>query len=674
MSTDKIDPDTPADTGPTPETTDQLHGAGALTLPEDQFADEDNNPFDHTSLSSMINDKNHVHTTNLHGDGGPDRVKNHQVDVVDAAGDASAPVFASPEESVLLYTNPKSNGDGSTDTEATTTGSIQINTESRVMRLLRPSSNMKVQITEANNSSEGMSNSSKKYIVYTIKLINEDNKEEVQTRRRYSDFESLREILTKVFPLVIIPPIPPKNYINFSILNNIVTSKGSNIVSPKQKESTNNYSYINSTHLNSNKLIEHRKRLLTSFLNNCLNIRQIRNLEFFSKFLDPNTNWQDEINLISNQLPKDIYHSNPENGLKTDAVYASLPHFTTNINMGFLNTISENSKKLGKSTGKLINGSGGGDPENSVPTTASEDSNSLSPKDSNENDLNSDSIETVNTSHLDDINRKIMDNFIGLANDYTELGTVFNSFSLLLADAPIIRTKSQEQGEDKDVGKLNIILDKMGQVFDRSYITINALISDLETKFSEPLGEEVQYSTTLRFIQKFQRRKDRQKKMLDSELKEKKATLQGLLKVEEETATIENAINSDPVSKQRRYQLDQNAPNNSYASRFKFPNMNSIKKITQYVSDIMDQNPQETRKHRISDLKTKINTLEKCQDIMLGDISYIADELNKNFKNFHKKQLKVIYDILLCYNGFLVNWAKKNLDIWEEIREEVVKL
>ena len=92
-------------------------------------------------------------------------------------------------------------------------------------KLLKPGTKIKIQITEAGNSNEGMANLLKKYVVYTIKLVNLDNlNDDILTRRRYSDFESLRDVLTKVFPLIIIPPIPPKNYFDFSVLNGLVGS------------------------------------------------------------------------------------------------------------------------------------------------------------------------------------------------------------------------------------------------------------------------------------------------------------------------------------------------------------------------------------------------------------------------------------------------------------------
>lgn len=637
--------------------------------------EEDNNPFPHMQgLASLMSEHRISNGSNIQDKGDKDNNGNN--------GDED-------DDSILLY-NSNNQNDSKSGLNKDTFKSIQINYESRVTRLLRPNSNVRMQITKAGNSNEGMINTLKTYIVYSIQLINNDDpSDEIQTRRRYSDFESLRDVLKKIFPLIIIPPIPPKNYFKFSMLNDLVTgnmlqssnnSSNNNTGANTSTNATNglgsnstNYSYINSTHLNKNKLIEHRKRLLSNFLNNCLAIPQIRNLEFFAKFLDPNANWTDEITLISSQLPKSVYLLNPENGLKTDPIYANLPNPVGNhsINMSFWKPLQENKKKLTKKTNKILNN--GNTEASSQPSTGT-----TSPVNNNSDHLKNKYI--IDNSCLDDINKKIMANFIGLANDYTELGTIFNSFSLILSDSPMIRSAKAKNNQEED-SKLNIIFDKIGQIFDRSYITISTLIADLETKFSEPLGEAVQYSTILQFIEKFERRKVRQKRLLEDGVKEKKHELEELLKAEEESSKIENAMHAQPTkvgfnSRNSNSILDANVQNiKSVNNKYKYlPNMNSFKKITQYVTDIIDQNPEQTRKQKVTSLQGKIGLLEKCQVIMLQDISYITDEINKNFKLFHAKQLKIIYEILLCYNGFLVEWAKKNIDIWEEIKDEVEKL
>ncbi|CAK7901139.1 sorting nexin-41 [[Candida] anglica] len=705
--------------------------------------EEDNNPFSHTQgLASLIND-------------------GKAVDIVDDTNEDGTSTtrvssLQGPEESVLLYkstapsqsltsnqnvgaTQPDQAVDGGEGSNVVVSGDfdfnrIQLNHETRVTRLLKPHTKVRIQITEAGNSNEGVSNSSKKYIVYTIRLINvDDPSEDIQTRRRYSDFESLRDILTKIFPLVIVPPIPPKNYFNLNVLNGLVASNISvasvtsgggtgtggghmngagdgpvgesntdaggsggaagagagvnagvgepaenkgpsnggtkdNIINNSIGLPNNNYSYINSNHLNKHKLVEHRKRLLSNFLNNCLEIPKIRNLEFFSKFLDPNANWTDEIVLITSQLPKSVYQSNPENGLQTDGIYTNLPLPVSSHSLprALLRPLQENKKRFNRRRDQIL-GTDTPATESNHTTTAnnnSVDNTEAVVADGSDQDI-------INTTLLDSTNNRIMENFIGLANDYTELGSIFNSFSLILSDSPDIRGKPLM---DEEI-KLNIIFDKVGQVFDRSYITLNSLIGDLETKFSEPLGEAVRYSSTLQSIRKFKDRKLRQSVLLERELEDKKREYNELSRFEAESERVESAYGQGGGTvRNAKYDLKAD-PTPISKSKYKlFPSMNSLKKITQYVSDIIDQNPEETRKQKLVALKNKIDILEVCQVRMAEDISYIADELNNNFKSFQKRQLKMIYDILLRYNGFLIDWAKKNVEIWEDIREEIQKL
>lgn len=586
------------------------------------------------------------------------------------------------DESLILYdSNKKESADRNKHLSKDGFKSIQINSESRITRLLKQGSSLKMQIIKAGNSNEGMTNTLKTYIVYTILLVNtEDPKEEIQTRRRYSDFESLREILVKIFPLLVIPPIPPKNYFKLSMLNGIVSGNllqnGANgNQMPTTGDHGNNYSYINSTHLNKGKLIEHRKRLLSNFLNNCLAIPKIRNFEFFAKFLDPNANWTDETKLISSQLPKSIYILNPENSLKTEPIYQYLPIPTNShsINISFLKPLQENKKRSNKKAPK-------GREENEAILPGQPLAKTC---DDGQSDMLSRYI--IDTSQLDEINKKIMANFISLAKEYTDFGTAFNSFSLVISDAPSLSRKDEASEESEDA-KVSLIVDKIGQVFDRSYITLNTLISEIETKFSEPLGEAVQYSEALEFVNKFRCRKIRQKKLVDDDLHDKKSELQELRKIEDESTRIENALSTGTISKDSKFDLRaeriQNENNNKKensktASNVKYkslPGIGSFRRFTQYITDIIDQNPEDTRRQKIVNLEKKIEVLEKCHSVMLKDIAYINDEVERTFRKFHIKQLKAIYKILLSYYGFLANWGRKNIEIWEEIRDEVKKI
>lgn len=627
------------------------------------FGDEDNSPFSHSDDVSGINtDTSSSHPEILNETASQLKDRKLSDDIHDSSG--LIKTLSVPDHSSSGLERASDTEDQESllfcPTDRETYNAVNINHESRVVKVLSSESLVEVQISEAGKSNEGMTNSLKKYIVYTIKLLKlDDNKEEIQTRRRYSDFESLRDILNRIFPLVVIPPIPPKNYFSFNVWNGLVGSNGTS--SPTNQESShhengslpgtlNAYSYINSKHLNKSRLIEHRKRLLANFLNNCLKIRQVRNLSFFAKFLDPTANWSDEVTLIQSQLPKLIYQLNPENGLNTEEIYASLPLPVSNNALGFsllkANKLAQKtSRLLGNATSDIVHAA----------TPAREDD--ADRDDSISESANNTDTQILRPSSLDDINKKIITNLMGLSNDYVDLGVALNLISL-----GVLEPSKSKIDKDSDLGdntKLDFIFDKIGSAFDRSYLTLNSLMAELETKFSEPLGEAVQFTAVLNSVRKFQDRKSKQQVLVDNELKEKKKELADKMRIEIDFA-------KNPGSTQSNSSSGEPKSRGGFMSK-----MAPLKKLSDYVSNMIDQTPELTRKERIGQLQKRIAVLEKCQKIMLEDIAYITCELDKNQENFKEKEFATILRILQSYHIVFISWAKKNMEIWEEIKEEI---
>lgn len=628
------------------------------------FEEEDNSPFPQTQISELIKSPNSPEANASAEAGSNSSVSGAGVDQREASG----LIQSLSAQSDLRDSEDKSDEPDDQDlilfnSERDNYNAVNINHESRVVKILSSESPVEIQISEAGKSNEGMANSLKKYIVYTIKLIQSDGiKEEIQTRRRYSDFESLRDILNKIFPLIVIPPIPPKNYFALNVWNGLVGSNGAaSPTGPPENLNTegtliagglNAYSYINSKHLNKGRLVEHRKRLLANFLNNCLRIRQIRNLGFFAKFLDPTANWSDEVSLILGQLPKLIYQLNPENGLKTEAIYKDLPLPVSQnaLGLSFLKAskfAQKTSQMLGNATSDIVNAA-------SASTTESTQSKESSPDSVVPTD------QVMRPSDLDEINKKIMGNLLGLSNDYVELGVVLNLISLGVVESS--KAKDVKDSDLEDTTKLDFIFDKIGMAFDRSYLTLNSLMSELETKFSEPLGEAVQYSSVLNSVKKFKEKKLKQQSLIEVELKDKRKDLSDKMRSELD-ATKRDQENT-PTNKGER---------ESWSKGGFMSKMSSLKKITDYVSTMIDQTPELTRKEKITQLQKRIVVLEKCQNIMMEDLAYITCELDRNQGIFKQKELITILLILRSYNQVFVSWARKNLEIWEEIREEIEK-
>lgn len=88
----------------------------------------------------------------------------------------------------------------------------------------------------------------------------------LEVRRRYKEFASLRETLVNLHPTLIIPPIPEKH------------SMADYAAKPtKAKEDQ--------------AIIELRQRMLATFLNRCRRMNQVRDDGVWWRFLDPNASW-----------------------------------------------------------------------------------------------------------------------------------------------------------------------------------------------------------------------------------------------------------------------------------------------------------------------------------------------------------------------------------------------
>ena len=128
--------------------------------------------------------------------------------------------------------------------------------DSRIEQILYEHPELDIVIVDAGKSSENGGN----YIVYTIRTG------DVDVRRRYSEFSSLRQTLVNLHPTLIVPPIPEKH------------SMADYAAKPtKAKEDLG--------------IIDLRKRMLTVFLNRCRKMTEVREDGVWWRFLDPNASW-----------------------------------------------------------------------------------------------------------------------------------------------------------------------------------------------------------------------------------------------------------------------------------------------------------------------------------------------------------------------------------------------
>lgn len=217
-----------------------------------------------------------------------------------------------------------------------------------------------VEIVDAGKSKEGQSRG---YIVYTIRYNGQ------LVRRRYSEFESLRNALVRLFPTVIVPPIPLKHKI---------TTLATAPLLAKGHEDT--------------AMIEHRQRMLAVFLRRCLNMDRIRDCQVLQNFLDPMFPWDSVLHSPPLSLvPKNPLQADPMDPANTSAAHSYLPVPSTSVFMG---KESEDDRHFQLVEGDIKN------------------------------------YESFMANELHKTNKAILKELQGLTGDLVELGGEFNSFSL----------------------------------------------------------------------------------------------------------------------------------------------------------------------------------------------------------------------------------------------------
>ncbi|KAJ1975870.1 Sorting nexin, cytoplasm-to-vacuole targeting pathway/endosomal sorting, partial [Dimargaris verticillata] len=134
--------------------------------------------------------------------------------------------------------------------------------------------------------------SSSGHIVYIVRVG-----DEWEVRHRYSEFESLRKSLQRLYPTIVVPPIP-------------------------EKHSLSQYAVMQSRTKDEPITIARRKRMLQTFLNRLIRHPILASEHILHRFLEPGVAWTEVLHspCLTN-LPKNPLHLSP----------SSIAHRTSNL-------------------------------------------------------------------------------------------------------------------------------------------------------------------------------------------------------------------------------------------------------------------------------------------------------------------------------------------------------
>ncbi|KAH0494239.1 hypothetical protein TgHK011_000866 [Trichoderma gracile] len=511
---------------------------------------------------------------------------------------------------------------------------------SRIEQILYENPNMPIMITDAGKSVE----SGGRYIVYTIKTG------DLEVRRRYSEFASLREALTRLHPTLVIPPIPEKH---------TMADYAANPTSAKQDQ----------------QIIDLRKRMLMVFLNRCRRMDAVREDGVWWRFLDPNSSWSE------------VLHSHPVASIPKSVLKAP-PLDPANP------TPAHNFLPIPSSSAKLKTPAGGQDLGASVFQGGSHaierfpaDASKLSEQELDPYFISYEAsikeLEQLLTGPMEKVNRRTLSHLSSLAADLCELGSRYNAFAL-----------------SEQAPSLGPAIERIGQAADASYIATEELSGTLGASFAEPMRENAQFAGVVRSVLRYRVLKRVQQDMTTEELNKKRALLDQLERSEAEARRIEQYLsNSQQISPPpKRSASVREAPTQhrrdgsqedteSIDSDFppthgdfpKMPSTNSITNkifgpIRHAVQGVVDVDPERTRRDTIGKTRESIIQLEQAQVVSEKDVKEASASVLEDLKRFQKDKEDDLRRYMLAYARSQIEWARKSKQQWEEARAEVDKI
>ncbi|KAF7590247.1 Sorting nexin, cytoplasm-to-vacuole targeting pathway/endosomal sorting [Aspergillus hancockii] len=544
--------------------------------------------------------------------------------------------------------------------------------DSRIEQILYENPEMPILITDAGKNHEGGGS----FIVYTIRTG------DLEVRRRYSEFASLRQTLVSLHPTLVIPPIPEKH-----------TMADYAAKPTKAKEDT--------------AIIELRKRMLAVFLNRCRRMKEVREDGVWWRFLDPNVSWSEVLHSHpASSVPKNNLKAPPLDPANPTPAHAWLP-------------VPSSSAKLKGAPGPAGSAA---PPAVDIPGPDilgrfPPESRKLSEQELDPYFVNFEAstreLELLLQGNIEKVNRRTLAHLSSLSADLMELGARYNGFSLS-EQSPTVAAA----------------IERIGQAADTSYIETEELSNALSAHFAEPMRESAQFASIVRSVLRYRVLKRVQEEMTRDELAKKKTLLDSLERSELEAKRIEQYLNRTspqgsgprsqrslsassatsgpgshggnvrPSGSEDTASLDSDfppthgesvgshapsqapssrrpetsAPAHRKSSSGTFVANKLFGRISHAVHGFVDVDPERTRRDQIGKTKESLIQLEQALGVSEKDVKDASTGVLQDLKRFQKDKEGDLRRYMVAYARCHLDWARKNLETWTEAKDEVDKI
>ncbi|WVQ85608.1 sorting nexin-41 [Cryptococcus sp. DSM 104549] len=454
-----------------------------------------------------------------------------------------------------------------------------------------------VHIVDAFKTSEG---GKATYITYVIRMGAHT------TRRRYSAFLSLHQALTGLYPVFIIPPIPSKQ----SLADYAVKGQS------KAKEDAT--------------VINRRKRLLEDFLRRLIRHPILGGEHVLHRFLEDGVSWSEVIHSPPvSLLPKNPLHApshNPTFQPTTPTSPSESPTTSTSYIAHHLLPTPSPSHPLRNQDQRFL------------------DSEAFTEK-----------FQTHFNGTMEKVNRRTTKRWGERAQDLSELGAVWNGFSLV------------------EQGKLGLAIEKVGQAVDAEFLATARLLQGWETTTTEPLHIYAQFGTIIRQRLSFRHQKHVQYELVQEALDNQRDKLDLLEAAEQEARRLEAALErggrglaSPGVAQQSAEEREraQSAQRRAAAARGG-QGFGLLSAVKHSLSGMMDVDPEATRRANIAKTRDNISLLEDSLQAAAQDLKYASMTLQADLDRFQRQKVADLRQLAINLSKVHRDWCKQNLEAWQ---------
>ncbi|QRG37301.1 hypothetical protein FDK38_001674 [Candidozyma auris] len=508
-------------------------------------------------------------------------------------------------------------------------------------------------------SSERVMNSIVVYLIQ-LKVKGAKDNDAIIVKRRYSEFKSFRDNLVKMYPTIVVPPIPEKHTFLTYLINSIDSSRETNV-------------------------IELRKRYFKNFLQDVIfdSNTKLRNCPLLHKFLDPNYEscWESAINEPpANLIPSNLLLANPNDTTDQNGLYLLLPSVTgfdldSTDNLSGLKKLNDDIHKLHADI-KLYDLK-----ENNLHEIAENDTVfSDIPIDLINFEINFH--RNIKVLHdVQKLNNRSVKNFKTLISTLIELGANLNNFSLQIHDASTHRSKS-----------LSSVIEKFGSAVDSTFLNFeHFLYEEVIPDWDDPVNRFVQYYVSALQLVKFYKYKLIQFKLIYklkfNKVQEMSAfhdsmnSVKHLKDLDINSPSIKKAIQRIENRQQRVRQLQSKKSwyglFGGTKSTFTLPEQS----LSSHPDRESDERPKSGEdgpsdmkthyQHKMQHIDKELNKLDQLIDLVNGDMISLTQNLQVNFQEFLDKMERKWLTIMLEFVRAGKQLFEENLNTWSNFKRSV---